>query len=351
MRSPRLLSQTVPMHKIVECVPNFSEGRNMKAINTIAGAIGTVPEVKFISAEPDKDYNRTVVTFIGEPNAVVEAAFEATRTATELIDMSVHKGGHPRIGATDVVPFVPVSGVTMKECVRLAQVFGRRVGEELGLPVYLYEEAARRPERRNLSNIRKGEYEGLEEKLKDPDWTPDFGPALFNKRSGAVVTGARMFLIAYNVNLKTSDVTIASEIAMRIRESGRVKKDEQGNPVVDEKGKKVVIPGSLKAVKAMGVMLDAHNIAQVSINLVNYLVTPPHVAFETVKKEAASLGVKVTGSEIVGLTPKEALLMAGKFYAGGDAAEGVLLNRAVEGLGLSDLETFDLQKKIIEFQL
>ncbi|RPH31763.1 glutamate formimidoyltransferase, partial [bacterium] len=345
------------MQKIVECVPNFSEGRNLKIINTIGGAISGIPQVKFISAEPDKDYNRTVVTFIGEPEAVAEAAFEATRTASELIDMSTHKGGHPRIGATDVVPFVPVTGVTMRDCVRLAHLFGKRVGEELGLPVYLYEEAATRPERKNLSDVRKGEYEGLEAKLKDPDWVPDYGPVLFNKRCGAVVTGARMFLIAYNVNLKTNDVKVANEIAMRIRESGRIKKDDKGNPVLDARGKKIVIPGYLKAVKAMGVLLEAHNIAQVSINLVNYLVTPPHVAFEAVRKEAASLGIEVTGSEIVGLTPKDALLMAGRFYAGqkGEAQAAAqdsepahaqpLLERAVEGLGLSDLEPFDLKKK------
>ena len=339
------------MHKIVECVPNFSEGRNIKTINLIGGAITAVPGVKFISAEPDKDYNRTVVTFVGEPNAVVEAAFAATRTASELIDMGTHKGEHPRLGAADVVPFVPVTGVNMEDCVRLARLFGQRVGEELGLPVYLYEEAATRPERKNLADIRKGEYEGLEEKLKNPEWVPDYGPALFSKKSGAVVTGARMFLIAYNVNLKTNNVKIANEIAMRIRESGRVKKDGKGNPVLDERGKKVVIPGSLKAVKAMGVVLDAHNIAQVSINLVNYLVTPPHVAFEEVKKEAAALGVEVTGSEIVGLTPKEALTMAGWFYAGAETDETRLLDRAVEGLGLNDLEPFDLKKKVIEFQL
>jgi glutamate formiminotransferase len=339
------------MHKIVECVPNFSEGRNMKVINKIGGAISAVPGVKFISAEPDKDYNRTVVTFVGEPNAAVEAAFAATRAASELIDMSTHKGEHPRIGATDVVPFVPVAGVDMQDCVRLAHLYGSRVGEELGLPVYLYEEAATRPERRNLSDIRKGEYEGLEAKLKDPAWVPDYGPVLFNSKCGAVVTGARMFLIAYNVNLKTNDVKIASEIALRIRESGRVKKNAKGDPVLDEQGKKVTIPGSLKAVKAMGVLLEAHNIAQVSINLVNYRVTPPHVAFEEVKKEAALLGVEVTGSEVVGLTPKEALLMAGWFYAGAEADEAKLLSRAVEGLGLNDLEPFDLEKKVIEFQL
>lgn len=339
------------MSPLVECVPNFSEGRNLHVINAIAGAITSVPGVKFISAEPDKDYNRTVVTFIGAPEAVVEAAFEATKKAAELIDMRVHKGEHPRIGATDVVPFVPLRGVTMQDCVKLAHAFGRRVGEELGIPVYLYEEAATRPERKNLSNIRKGEYEGLAEKLNDPAWKPDYGPAEFNARSGATVTGARVFLIAYNVNLNINDKKIADEIAYRIRESGRVKKDANGNPVLDASGNKVMIPGSLKAVKAMGVLLEAHNIAQVSINLTNFNITPPHVAFEEVKKEAATLGVQVTGSEIVGLTPLEALLMAGRFYAPHETDEKRLIAIAEEKLGLSQLEKFDPQKKIIEYQL
>jgi glutamate formiminotransferase/formiminotetrahydrofolate cyclodeaminase len=339
------------MPRIIECVPNFSEGRDIKIINAIAGAVGGVLGVKLLSAEPDKDYNRTVVTFIGDPDAVLEAAFQATSKATELIDMSSHTGEHPRIGATDVVPFVPVSGVTMQVCVGLAHDFGRRVGEELKIPVYLYEEAATRPERKNLATIRKGEYEGLAEKLMDPVWRPDYGPSEFNARSGATVTGARMFLIAYNVNLGTNDVRIANEIALRIRESGRVKKDKQGNPVLDEGGRKVALPGSLTAVKAMGVLLEAHDIAQVSINLVNFLVTPPHVAFEEVKKQAATLGVSVTGSEIVGLTPKEALIMAGRYYDPGQTAEDGLLSVAVQKLGLSQLEPFDISKKIIEFQL
>jgi glutamate formiminotransferase/formiminotetrahydrofolate cyclodeaminase len=338
------------MARIVECVPNFSEGRNIKVINAIAGAISGVAGVKFISAEPDKDYNRTVVTFVGEPVAVADAAFQATRKAAELIDMTQHTGGHPRIGATDVVPFVPVAGVTMADCVALAREFGKRTGDELRIPVYLYEEAATRPERRNLATVRKGEYEGLAAKLKDPAWLPDFGPAEFNARSGATVTGARMFLIAYNVNLATNDVAIANEIALRIRESGRVKKDADGKPVLDAKGQKVTIPGTLKAVKAMGVLLEAHNIAQVSINLVNYHVTPPHVAFEEVKKQAATLGVSVTGSEIVGLTPREALQMAGSFY-GPKAPEEEQLAAAVAALGLSQLEPFDAAKKIIETQL
>ncbi|HUI09905.1 MAG TPA: glutamate formimidoyltransferase [Bacteroidota bacterium] len=339
------------MPRIVECVPNFSEGRKIRTINAIAGAISAVSGVKFISAEPDKDYNRTVVTFVGEPGAVLEGAFQGTRKAAELIDMRTHQGEHPRIGATDVVPFVPVAGVTMAECVGLAKEFGARVASELQIPVYLYEEAATKPERRNLATIRKGEYEGLAAKLADPEWAPDFGPSVFNAASGATVAGARMFLIAYNVNLDTGDVRIASEIALRIRESGRVKKDAGGNPVLDAQGKKITVPGSLRAVKAMGVLLEAHNIAQVSINLVNYHVTPPHVAFEAVKQEAATLGAQVTGSEIVGLTPKEALLMAGRFYAPEARGDDALVDAAVRALGLSQLEPFDIQKKVIEAQL
>ncbi len=339
------------MAKIVECVPNFSEGRNPATIGAIAGTIAEVDGVKLLGVEPNRDYNRTVVTFVGEPEAVVEAAFDATRTAAALIDMRVHAGGHPRLGATDVVPFVPVSDVSMEDCVALAHAFGRKVGEQLGLPVYLYEEAATRPARKNLAAVRKGEYEGLELRLRDPEWVPDYGPALFNPQSGAVITGARMFLIAYNVNLATADVKIAAEIAARIRESGRVRKDAQGRPVVDARGNKATIPGSLKAVKALGVLLEAHNIAQVSINLVNYHMTPPHAAFEEVKRVAASLGTRVTGSEIVGLTPREALLMAGAFYAPGEMEERSLIQRAIEGLGLSDLEPFDPMKKVIENQL
>jgi glutamate formiminotransferase/formiminotetrahydrofolate cyclodeaminase len=339
------------MARIIECVPNFSEGRNIRFINAIAGAISAVPGVKFISAEPDRDYNRTVVTFVGEPEAVLEGAFQGTKKAAELIDMSQHRGEHPRIGATDVVPFVPVSGVTMEDCVRLSKEFGARVGTELQIPVYLYEEAATRPERKNLSDIRKGEYEGLAGKLKDPAWAPDFGPAAFNAASGATVTGARMFLIAYNVNLDTNDVKTASEIALRIRESGRLKKDGKGNPVLDGKNQKITIPGSLRAVKAMGVLLEAQNIAQVSINLVNYHVTPPHMAFEEVKKVAATLGAHVTGSEIVGLTPKDALLMAGRYYAPEASGEEAILAAAVDSLGLGQLEPFDIQKKVIEAQL
>lgn len=339
------------MTRLVECVPNFSEGRDIRIVNAIAGAIGAVPGVKLLSVEPDGDYNRTVVTFIGPPEAAVEAAFAGTAAASEMIDMRVHSGGHPRIGATDVVPFVPLQGVTMADCVALAQGYGRRVGDELGIPVYLYEAAAARPERRNLASIRKGEYEGLAAKLLDPAWVPDFGPAVFNPRSGATVAGARVFLIAYNVNLDTADVAIANEIALRIRESGRVKKDQAGNPVLDAQGKKVTVPGTLRAVKAMGVLLETHGIAQVSMNLVDFTVTPPHVAFDEVARQAATLGVKATGSEIVGLTPREALLAAGRHHAPSVTDDEVLIAEAVERLGLSQLDRFDPKKKVIEYQL
>lgn len=328
--------------QLIECVPNFSEGRDTGIIAAIAESIGAVEGVKLLSVEPDKDYNRTVITFVGSAEGVKEAAFNATRRASELIDMRLHQGEHPRIGATDVVPFIPISGATMADCVRVANEFGKRVGEELRIPVYLYEEAARTPERRNLSAIRKGEYEACEVKLRDPAWVPDYGPAEFNARSGATVTGARQFLIAYNVNLKTNDKTIAHEIALRIRESGRTKKAADGSVTK--------IPGTLTQVKAMGVLVERHDIAQVSINLTDFHVTPPHIAFEEVRKEARSLGTDVTGSEVVGLIPKEALLMAGKFY-GEDAPEETLVRRAVDRLGLRQLDEFHPRLKVIEYMI
>jgi glutamate formiminotransferase/formiminotetrahydrofolate cyclodeaminase len=336
------------MRRIVECVPNFSEGRNGETIEAIASSIRTVADVKLLGVEPDKDYNRCVVTFVGNPRGVLEAAFESTKTATALIDMTKHKGEHPRIGAVDVVPFVPVSGVTMDECVHLAHEYGKRVGEELRIPIYLYEAAATQPARKNLADIRRGEYEALPDKLKDPNWKPDYGPAEFNPNSGATVTGARKFLIAYNVNLNTPDQSVAQEIALRIRESGRQVKDEKG-----EKKRKL---GTLKAVKAIGVFLDRFNIAQVSINLVDYETTPPHVAFEEVKKQARMLGFDATGSEIVGLTPLQALLVAGRYYGtqnrvNATSEESELICLAISGLGLSQLEPFDPKKKVIEYML
>lgn len=344
------------MKQIVECVPNFSEGRNTETIEAIASSIRKVTGVKLLSVEPDKDYNRSVVTFVGEPNAVLEAAIEATKTAVPLIDMAKHKGEHPRVGAVDVVPFVPISGVAMDDCIQLAHEYGKRVGEELKIPIYLYEFAATRPQRKNLADIRKGEYEGLPDKLRDPKWKPDYGSAEFNARSGATVAGARKFLIAYNINLSTADSSVAQEIAQRIRESGRPMKDESGKVTKNEKGETIKIPGTLKAVKAMGVFLERFNIAQVSINLVDYETTPPHVAFEEVRKQARSLGIDATGSEIVGVAPLQALVMAGRFYAeregmNATTSEEQLVSLAIQNLGLSQLEPFDPKKKVIEYML
>jgi glutamate formiminotransferase/formiminotetrahydrofolate cyclodeaminase len=291
------------------------------------------------------------VTFVGEPAAVVEAAFQSTKTAAARIDMTAHKGEHPRLGATDVVPFIPISGVSMDDCVKLANQYGERVAKELNIPVYLYEFAARSPQRRNLSDIRKGEYEGLQKKLTDPAWKPDHGTAVVNAKSGATVTGARKFLIAYNVNLNTPDQKVAHEIALRIRESGRVKKDEAGNTVKDDKGESIKIPGTLKAVKAMGVFLERFNIAQVSINLVDFEVTSMHQAFEEVRKQARTMGADATGSELVGLTPLKAMLMAGEHFGGKGKNEQELVALAIDKLGLSQLEPFDAKKKVIEYQI
>jgi glutamate formiminotransferase/formiminotetrahydrofolate cyclodeaminase len=344
------------MKQIVECVPNISEGNDQALIETVAASVSSVQGVKLLGLEPDKDYNRSVVTFIGSPEAVLKAAIQLTRTASSLIDMRSHKGEHPRLGAVDVVPFVPISGVTMEDCVELARRYGEVVSRDLKIPVYLYEAAATSAGRRDLSGIRKGEYEGLAKKLSDPQWKPDFGQPLFNERSGATVAGARKFLIAYNVNLDTPDSAIAHEIALRIRESGRAKKDDAGNVVKDAQGKTVKTPGTLKAVKAMGVFLERHNIAQVSINLVDFEVTAPHDAFEEVKRQAKSLGVGATGSEIVGLTPLKAMLMAGNYYAGSQSksktfSERELVDLATARLGLSQLEPFDPMTKVIENQL
>ena len=340
------------MRKLVECVPNFSEGKDAVTIDAIAASIRGVPRVRLLNVEPDKDYNRTVITFVGEPDAVLEAAFQATKVAAEHIDMARHKGEHPRIGAADVVPFVPISGVTMSDCVQLANLYGKRVASELNIPIYLYEFASRLHYRKNLSDIRRGEYEGLTVKLKDPAWKPDYGEPIFNSKSGATVTGARSILIAYNVNLNTKDVTLAHEIALRIRESGRIMKDEFDNPIKNENGETIKVPGTLKAVKALGVFLERFNIAQVSINLVDFEITSIHQAYEEVKKHAQALDVDVTGSEIVGLTPLAAMLRAGKFYSDKKTlTEQEYVSLAVEKLGLNQLEPFDAKKKIIEYQI
>ncbi len=337
--------------KIIECVPNFSEGKNKETFNAISEGINSVKGVKLLNLEPDADYNRVVVTMAGDDSGIIDAAVNACKAAASNIDMRNHKGEHPRLGAIDVVPFVPVKNATMDDCIKIAEKFGERISNELNLPVYLYEKAARKPDRENLSSIRKGEYEGLEEKIKDPEWKPDFGEAEFNPKLGALVTGARFFLIAYNVNIKSTDVSYVKEIAEILRESGRPKRDVQGK-IIKENGKTVRIPGRLKDFKGMGVLLEKYNITQVSINLTNYEVTPIHVAFEEVKKEAERLGVEVDGSEIVGLVPLEALLMAGRFYADGKTVnENELVDLAVEKLGLSSLNPFEKNQKIIDYMI
>lgn len=337
--------------KIIECVPNFSEGRNQQTFDAIKNAIDSTPDVKLLSLEPDADYNRVVVTMAGNETGILNGALNACRAAAANIDMRNHKGEHPRIGAIDVVPFVPVSNVTTEECVKISEEFAKIISQELKVPVYLYEAAARTPERKSLPNIRKGEYEGLEEKLKDPNWKPDYGEPIFNPKLGAIVTGSRFFLIAYNVNIKSTDVKFAKEIAEVLRESGYSKKDENGN-VIKIDGKPLKVPGRLKEVKGMGVTLEKYNITQVSMNLTNYQITPIHVAFEEVKKEANRLGVEVIGSEIVGLVPLQALIKAGKFYSNNkETDEKKLVDIAIENLGLSYLNPFIPEEKIIEYMI
>ena len=342
------------MAKLVECVPNFSEGRDRGVIDAIAAALSSVSTVKLLDVDPGADTNRTVYTLVGDPDGVVEAAYRGAAKASERIDMARHQGAHPRIGAMDVCPFVPVSEVSMDECVALAHRLGDRLGAELGVAVYFYEHAASSPARRSLADVRAGEYEGLEHRLKDPAWRPDRGPAAFNPRYGASVVGARDFLIAYNVNLNTRDRRLANEIALNIREGGRLKRDAAGQPVVDEHGQKVKQPGRLKAVRAIGWYIDQYRQAQVSINLLNYHASPLHVVFETVCEEAASLGLRVTGSELVGLTPLEPLVAAGRYYVrrqgkSAGVAERELVEIAVRSLGLDQLGAFDAKKKVIEY--
>ncbi len=342
--------------KLVECVPNFSEGRDLEKIRAITGEIEAVPGVKLLDVDPGASTNRTVVTFIGSPEAVLEAAFKAIAKAAEVIDMRTHKGAHPRMGATDVCPFVPVSGVTMEDCVALAAQLGRRVAGELGIPVYLYEAAARKAERRNLATVRAGEFEGLPEKLKDPRWAPDFGEAAFNPKSGATIIGAREFLIAYNINLNTRDRKLAHEIALSLRESGRAKRDKDGNVVKDARGNTVKVPGKFKEVKSVGWYVEDYGLAQISVNFTSYRRTPVHVVFDEAVRLAAKLGLRVTGSELVGLIPKEALLMAGRHYLekqgkSPGVPEAELIRMAVRSLGLGDVVPFEPDKKIIEYQV
>jgi len=340
------------MH-IIECVPNISEGRDKSIINSVADSVRNIIGVKLLDVDSGEATNRTVFTFVGEANLVCEAAFRLIETASKLIDMKNQKGEHSRIGATDVCPLIPISGISIEECIQLSKKLAERVGNELGIPIYLYEHAATSPQRKNLADIRKGEYEGLSEKIKLPEWKPDYGPTIFNSKSGATVIGVRDFLIAYNVNLNTTDQKLANEIAFRIREQGRAKRDSDGNILRNKNGESIKIPGTLKNVKAVGWFIKEYNQAQISINLTNFKITPPHVAFEECVKEANSLGLRVTGSEIIGLIPKEAMLIAGRYFLEKQGKspglpENNLIEIAIQSLGLSDISLFEPNKKIIE---
>ncbi len=345
--------------QLIECVPNFSEGRDVGIIKQITDEIESVEGVKLLDVDPGKATNRTVVTFVGEPEPVIEAAFLAIKKAKELIDMSKHHGEHPRFGATDVCPLVPVSNITMDETVEYAHKLAKRIGEELQYPVYCYEFAAKEEKRKNLANVRSGEYEGLPAKLKDPEWKPDFGPAKFVSETGATAVSARNFLVAYNINLNTTSTRRANSIAFDVREAGRVKRE--GNPitgkiVLDENGNKVRIPGTLKKVKAIGWYIEEYGIAQISMNLTDITVTPVHIAFDEVVKSATKRGIRVTGSELVGLIPLQAMLDAGKYFLrkqqrSTGVSESELIKIAVKSMGLDELKPFNPKEKIIEYIL
>jgi glutamate formiminotransferase/formiminotetrahydrofolate cyclodeaminase len=347
------------MQKLIECVPNFSEGRDQNIIRQITDAIKSVEGVSLLDVDPGASTNRTVVTFVGNPDAAVEAAFRAIKKAAELIDMGKHKGAHPRMGATDVCPFVPVSNVSWEEAIECANRLGKRVGEELKIPVYLYEKAATDKARSNLSVIRAGEYEGFFEKIKQPGWKPDFGPAVFNEKSGGTVIGVRDFLVAYNANLNTKSVRRATSVAFDVREQGRVKTEDGtpwGKPVLDANGEPVRIPGTLKHVKAIGWFVKEYGIAQVSMNLTNIEEAPLHVAFDACVEAAAKRGMRVIGSEIVGMVPKKCLVDAGRYFLRKQrCSEGVseeeLIDIGIRSMGLGELKPFDPNEKVIEFKI
>ncbi|MDP4204855.1 MAG: glutamate formimidoyltransferase [Bacteroidota bacterium] len=345
------------MKRIIECVPNFSEGNDSEVIRQITDTIEAIPEVRLLDVDPGKATNRTVVTFVGEPDDVVEAAFQSIKKAAELIDMSKHHGEHPRFGATDVCPFVPVSNISMEEVVVYAHRLAKRVGEELNIPVYCYEYAASTEERKSLAYCRSGEYEGLKDKLTKPEWKPDFGPAVFNQKSGAIAIGARNFLIAYNVNLNTTSTRRANAIAFDVREAGRVMREGDpitGKIVKDENGEPVRIPGTLKKTRAIGWYLKEYGVAQISMNLTDITVTPMHIAFEEVCKKAEERGIRVTGSELVGVVPLQSMLDAGKYFLRKQKRsvgipDDEILKIAVRSLGLGEFAPFDPKKKIIEY--
>jgi glutamate formiminotransferase/formiminotetrahydrofolate cyclodeaminase len=347
------------MKKVIECVPNFSEGRDLDVIRQITAAIESVDGVSLLNVDPGASTNRTVVTFAGAPDAAVEAAFRGIQKAAELIDMRKQTGAHPRMGATDVCPFIPVSNVSWEEAIECAKKLGKRVGEELKIPVYLYEKAASSPARSNLSIIRAGEYEGFFEKIKEPAWKPDFGPARFNEKSGATVIGAREFLVAYNVNLNTKAVRRATSVAFDVRENGRIKTEDgtpSGKPVLDAKGEPVREPGMLKHVKAIGWYVEEYGMAQVSMNLTNLEETPLHAAFEACVESANKRGLRVTGSEVVGMLPKKCLVEAGRYFLrkqkwSEGASEEELIDVAIRSMGLSELKPFDPKERIIEIKM
>lgn len=345
--------------KIIECVPNISEGRNKQTIDAVVNTIkNSSDQIQVLDVDPGSDTNRTVITFVGPPQAVEEAAFQCIKKSSELIDMNIHKGAHPRQGCTDVCPFVPVSGgATMEECIEIAKRVGERVGRELGIPVYLYGYAASSEERQNLAFVRSGEYEGLKEKLSE--LKPDFGPDEFNKtvkKSGAVNISARDFLIAYNINLNTRDQSLAREIAFNVREAGRAKRDENYNIIRHSDGTSVKIPGKLKEIKGIGWYIEEYGVAQISVNLTNYKITPLYILFDTCIEEAEKLGLRVTGSELVGLIPKDAILEVGRHYLkkakrSTGAPERELIHIAVKSLGLNEIAHFDIDEKVIEYRI
>ena len=348
--------------QLIECVPNISEGRDLNKINEIANIVETVEGVKLLDVDPGAATNRTVITFVGEPQQVIDAAFLLINKASQLIDMSKHTGEHPRFGATDVCPLVPISGITIDETAQYAKKLGKRVGEELNIPIYLYENAAQEDKRKNLANCRSGEYEGLPKKLSDPNWKPDFGPAEFNdkvSKTGATAISARDFLVAYNVNLNTTSTRRANAIAFDIREAGRIKRE--GNPitgkkVLDENGEPLRIPGKLKAVKGIGWYIEEYGIAQISYNLTNISITSMHEAFDESCKAADTRGIRVTGSEIIGLIPLKAMIDAADFFLVKQQrslgiSESEKIKIAIKSLGLDDLKPFNPNEKIIEYVL
>jgi len=342
--------------KIIECVPNFSEGKDESIINAITESILSVEGINLLDVDSGKDTNRTVVTFVGEPSNVIDAAFNGIKKASELIDMTKHRGEHPRMGATDVCPLIPIKNTTMDECVKYSKILSDKVSKELDIPIYLYENSASSKDRINLSNVRSGEFEGMKDKIRLKNWKPDYGPINMNNNAGVTAIGAREFLLAYNINLNTKEKKLASHIALNIREAGRAKRDTSGKIVRDKNGAVIKVPGTLKFTKAVGWYLEEYGIAQVSMNLTNYNITSLHQAFEEVRKEANKIGLRATGSEVVGLLPLEPLLAAGNYYidkqgVSPSVSESEIINIAIKSLSLSEISNFNPKEKIIDYIL